>query len=411
MAHRLAALICSILGASSLWAQRLPMDPMDVMGVASCNECHGEMVDSWMTSAHFRSFESLASEPKAVEMAELLQIKPGEIAMKESCVRCHFTHEPVASMAQPTAAVSCESCHGESYNWIDEHNRKSLAREQRIETAKSVGMVHPSSIFGMTKTCYDCHVIDDEQLVNQTGHPAMSDSFEYLSWYSGEVNHNFLVHTPGKSVKSHVSELQPIPQERRRMLYVVGKLHHLSATLRALSLAEDPPMKPDGEFIRLPDGNYTYGVQHAIELQRIQQDLERLLSRVEIPEVTRVLALLRGLKLETGHSREMAEMAMQISRQTKQLAEKRNGSSLAGIDPLLKEMKPFYAAGYEEAKKALEIAKLARAQPRSQGDRKGEKDPSEDTEQLVGGEEASSEVEERMEEVAGGGGEDPDSAE
>jgi len=114
-------------------------------------------------------------------------------------------------------------------------------------------MTHPQNLAAMAGSCFQCHVVDDEALVNQVGHPAISDGFEVLSWYSGEVKHNFMV-SKGGPVKAHVKEPQVIPPARKRMLFLTGKLSHAAQTLRVLAAATDAPVDQDGTYLRLPNG-------------------------------------------------------------------------------------------------------------------------------------------------------------
>ncbi|MEX2578251.1 MAG: cytochrome c family protein [Verrucomicrobiales bacterium] len=316
------------------------MNPSKNVGAESCRDCHEEMVEAWEKTSHARSFDTLASSEAAEKMARVLSLKPADIPMTASCVRCHYTHEPLFSVPQPTAAISCESCHGGAVDWIDGHNRKSSSRSERVDLAMEKGMVHPESVFAAVKTCYECHVVDDEQLVNQVGHPAFSDGFEFLSWYSGEVKHNFLVAEPGKSVKAHVGEAQPVPRPRKRMLYLAGKLHHLAHTLAAMARASDAPVDPAGEFIRLENGRYTFAVQHALEVKRLRGDIEAVLNRLSIRQFAEALVTLRGLSLTTGTNRELKAAAAEVGRLTEQFCEQHDGSEFEAIDPILDELEP-----------------------------------------------------------------------
>lgn len=319
-------------------AQRAPLIPAHNVGVESCRDCHEEMGEAWEKSAHATSFETLAASEESAKMAEILSIAPADIPMTASCVRCHYTQEPLFGVVQPTGGVSCESCHGGGLNWIDEHNRKSLSRHQRIEVSENAGMVHPGSVSEMSKSCYECHVIDDEQLVNQVGHPAISDGFEFLSWYSGEVKHNFLTPESGDGVREHLNDLQDIPQERKRMLYLVGKLQHLSHTLAAMSRATDAPVDPDGNFVRLENGRYTFGVQHALEVKRLRADIEAVLQKASIREYAEALVILRGLNLTTGHNDDWKTASDEISLLADTFCEKHSGSEFASIDPILAKL-------------------------------------------------------------------------
>ncbi|MAS94330.1 MAG: hypothetical protein CMO55_14120 [Verrucomicrobiales bacterium] len=336
-------LVVSFVGLHSvLPAQQIPLDAAKTAGIESCRDCHEEMVAAWERSIHAASFTTLGQSELTKKIAALMQIEPMEIPMTASCMRCHYTHESIAGSPQPTEAISCESCHGEALDWIDVHNRKSAPRAARISDATEQGMVHPQSLAAMVKSCYGCHVVDDEQLVNMAGHPAISDGFEFLSWYSGEVKHNFLV-DEGGAVKGHSTNPQPIPSARRRMLYVTGKLVHLSHTLKAMSRAKDAPVDRDGKYLRLENGRYTFAVQHALEVKRIRRDLEEVLGKVSIPEVRDALVLLDTLRFTTGQSNEFDSAAMELDRLAERFAEKRSGDQFAAIDPILDRLDPKFS--------------------------------------------------------------------
>lgn len=347
-----------LLFVTPVYAQRAPMDLTKNVGVETCRDCHEEMVLEWEGSAHARSFTELASSPNAAEMAAILQIKPAEIPTTASCVRCHYTQEFLASVPQTTSAVGCESCHGSAIDWIEDHNNKGFSREQRVTVSTEKGMAHPENIGMVSRSCYECHVIDDEQLVNMAGHPAISDDFEILSWYSGEVKHNFLVSKSGSSRKSHTDDLQPIPQERKRMLYLNGKLLHLAYSLKAVACSQDAPVDKKGDFIRLSNGRYTFAVQHALEIDRITKDLRMVLKKLSIPQYADALAIVRGLSLKTGHREEIDEAAEELFRLSEVFCRENDGSGFGAIDGILAELKPRYSK-----KEGIAGAKPAKPKP------------------------------------------------
>jgi len=340
MKHLLIMGIAVAMNISLGWGQRVPKNPTHNVGVESCCECHGEMVAAWEKTDHFRSFDALASSDAAKQMAEILSIKPADIPSTESCVRCHYTRETFAAVPLTTAGVSCESCHGGGAGWMDEHNRKSLSRAERVDYSSRLGMIHPESIHLITKTCYECHVVDDEQLVNVAGHPAISDGFDFLSWYSGEVKHNFLVQNPGKKTKSSSKSPQAIPQARKRMLYLSGKLHHLTHTLKAISGARDAPVDKDGKFIMLENGRYTFAVQHSLVLEKLKKDLEEVQKKTSISQYTEALVIVRSLKMTTGESKELAAAAESIGQLAEKFCAEHTGKEFAAIDPILEKLKP-----------------------------------------------------------------------
>ncbi len=334
--------IASALLTTGAWcrAQRAPIEPERIVGVETCRDCHGSIGKSWEQSAHATSFARLATTEAAQRMAKAIGIKSEDIATSESCIRCHFTQEKQSGGVQATAGVSCESCHGGGERWIEIHNNKSLTRTERVEKALSLGMRHPESVFNMAHSCYECHVVDDEALVNKAGHAALSDNFELLSWYSGEVKHNFLVAREGKPVKSNSNDPQPIPAARKRMLFLTGKLLHLSHSLEAISRSTDAPVDKNGNFLRLPDGRYTYAVQHAQSVRNLIEEIRDLQAILKIPEFGQSVTIASGLKLTTGHSEEIANAANEITRLAEQFSKKHDGTKFAALDAQLAKLLP-----------------------------------------------------------------------
>ena len=334
------ALVLGLLAVSPLHAQRAPVDPSHTLGAESCRECHEAIVESWEKSHHATSFGTLANSEGAKAIAKFIGMKSDGITTSASCVRCHYTQETLASAVQTTAGVSCESCHGGASEWIDIHNSKSMARQERVAKASSLGMHHPASVFATAKSCFECHVVDDEQLVNQAGHPAMSEGFELLSWYSGEVKHNFLVSKQGKSVKSTSHDPQDIPAARKRMIFLAGKLLHLSHSLCAVGCSHDAPVTKDGKLITLPNGKPTYAVQHALTIQRLKKEMGELQGKLHIPEYAQALGLMETVQFTTGHGEEMATAAKEIERLAEQFCKNNDGSKFTGLDQALAGLKP-----------------------------------------------------------------------
>lgn len=337
---RLLVILGITLAASLCQAQRAPVDASHTLGAESCRDCHKAIVESWERTKHATSFSTLANSEAAHRIATFIGMKADSIATNASCVRCHYTQEKLASAVQTTAAVSCESCHGGAEQWIDIHNSKSLSRSERITQATALGMNHAASVFASAKACFECHVVDDEQLVNKAGHPALSEGFELLSWYGGEVKHNFLVTTEGKPVKSNGHDPQPIPAPRKRMIFLTGKLLHLAHSLCAVGCSEDAPVGKDGKLVRLPNGKPTYAVQHAQTVQRLVKEMRELQSKLGIPEYGQALALVESNPLTTGHGKELAAAAMEIKRLAEQFSKSHDGSKYAELDSVLNQLKP-----------------------------------------------------------------------
>ncbi|MDF1755514.1 MAG: cytochrome c family protein [Verrucomicrobiales bacterium] len=337
------AIVVHIVAMNWSEAQHPPLDPTKTVGIESCAECHEEMVDRWSESAHATSFETLIKSEAARNIAEIAGIQVSEIPTTASCVRCHYTREFLHSAVQTTESISCESCHGPALDWINLHNVKSKSRAERVSSASEAGMKHPQRLYEVVKTCFECHVVDDEQLVNHTGHPAITNGFELLSWYEGETSHNYLVSKPGRSVKSHSSQLQPIPIDRRRMLFLTGKLMHLSYTLKVISRATDPPVDPSGEFIKLKNGLPTFAVQHSIQARRIFDELVAINKIIDAPEIKASIEIYQSLSFVTGQKKNILEAGEKIDLQTRAFTENHNGSEFHGIDSILETLVPRYS--------------------------------------------------------------------
>ncbi|MCB1208304.1 MAG: hypothetical protein KDK97_03200 [Verrucomicrobiales bacterium] len=329
-----------LLAVTSVKAQRAAVDPTTTVGVESCRDCHEAIVDSWERSLHATSFTTLAKSSAAEQITHAIGMRADSISSNASCVRCHFTQETLSGAVQTTAAISCESCHGGAEKWIDVHNRKSHSRSERIDLAAALGMKHPSTVFATAKACFECHVVDDEQLVNKASHPALSPDFELLSWYSGEVKHNFLVSKEGSAVKSNSHDAQPIPAPRKRMLYVTGKLLHLAQCLRAIGCAADAPVDKEGKIVRLPNGQPTFGVQHAITMQKVLKDLRELQPQLNAPEISQALGVVESVPMSTGHCEEMSAAAQEIERLTEQFCATNDGSKFAALDGIIDKLQP-----------------------------------------------------------------------
>lgn len=229
-----AALICA-LAACGL---TLAADNRDkVVGSDACKECHTSEHAAWTNTHHAKSLDALR-EGQAI--ADKLQL--GRTFRREGfCVDCHTTAKLTEGKPAPMSGVSCESCHGPAADWIKIHNdfggpdvkkeQESAAhRAERWQKAEAAGMIRPTQIDRVAGNCYGCHSVPHEQLVNVGGHKAGSD-FELVSWSQGEVRHNYL--------SSNGSTNAAATAERKRVLYVVGKLKDLEAGLRGLAKITD----------------------------------------------------------------------------------------------------------------------------------------------------------------------------
>jgi len=109
----------------------------------------------------------------------------------------------------------------------------------RLQESQAMGMIHPDSLYELGAQCYACHSIDDQELTGTAGHPTGS-GFELVTWSQGEVRHNFGQRPSADSGERN----QESSQDRRVLMYVIGRGLELEFALRAL-LRTRPAMWPE----------------------------------------------------------------------------------------------------------------------------------------------------------------------
>lgn len=206
-----------------------------------------------MKSTHHNS-HLLLRAPNAKKYAEELEIDPAKVRESQACIRCHATGQlDHYGAVRASTGVSCESCHGAAGGddgWLNAHavygpNGTSFDEETaehqkwRLERTQKAGMVQASQVYDMAKKCLECHLVEDEALVN-AGHK-IGKSFEFLGQTIGELRHNF-------HEDQHVNAEGPTLWARRtggksnvrdRKKFVVGLLAEIEAALLAVSKVED----------------------------------------------------------------------------------------------------------------------------------------------------------------------------
>ena len=206
----------------------------EFLGYENCRKCHQLQVDKLVTTVHFKSYETTHRSAQSRKICQQLGIR--SIKRSERCIRCHYTPEISRRGVKAQSGISCESCHGPSKNWIKGHNdyggllvtkrRESAEHKQfRISSSIEKGMRHPSNLYLLAKSCYECHLVNDAELVDTTDHPPISTGFDMVSWSQGSMRHNFL-----RTDNKHNAESTP---ERLRVMYVVDLMAKIEATLRA----------------------------------------------------------------------------------------------------------------------------------------------------------------------------------
>jgi hypothetical protein len=293
------------------------------MGAKACTECHGKEVDAWRATKHYKTFDALEDSDKAVEIADALGVD--DLTSDSLCIECHYTLQKVGAKNVAISGISCESCHGASKNWIEEHNKETLSRAARQAVAEKGGMIYPQDLYAVARNCFDCHVVSREELVNKGGHPAFSKDFDLYSWSQGEVRHSFM--TAASPVKKAGEVNRAASPEHRRMLFMVGKLLNLEYSLRAIgnATAKNP-----------------YAVQHVGHFFALIKEVDELNKLAPTAEVTEIVKFARSLtkpnQIKTKNGPKLKAASDKISKLSQKFA-KNDGSKLTKLDSKIPALK------------------------------------------------------------------------
>ena len=315
------------LSAASLQAQDHPYareDPEKIVTAEACGECHVSEAEVWKKTPHATGFKTL----HRLESAEAIAGRLGFRLMKRDslCLSCHYTPTLQSGQLRAVAGVSCESCHGAGADWIDVHNDyggKGLDhttetpehRARRIEESRDKGMRRSSDLYGVVKSCYGCHLVPEEQLVNVGQHSIGSGDFDFVRWQE-QIRHNFL----DSFLNGDGTDNAERPIDRRRVMYAVGRAVELESSLRGVAAAE-------GE-----------GVYLKAMLRRVRLALgavREIAEETAIPEMKEAVALVRGVSVSLGQQDALNRTADAIGELAQRFAAGADGTQLARLDPLL----------------------------------------------------------------------------
>jgi hypothetical protein len=294
-------------------------DPTKIVGPNACAECHKDESEAWQGSHHFKTFREMPRRKEANEIAQRMGVQ--RIRSEGLCTNCHYTMQQKESRKQPVAGISCESCHSAGEDWIKVHSGFSgktektetkAEKEARLKLADSKGMIRPSAFYQLTKNCYGCHVVPQEDLVNKGGHPAGS-AFEMVAWSQGEVRHNTW-HSKGK-------ENVPANAARKRMLYLVGLGVEVEAGLRAV-------------------GQATVRRRYAFEMAKRVDKARKQLAVVakslpNVPEIAKMVEFSHSAGLKLNNARLLTAAADGVSKQLTSITAKYDGSTMAALDSFI----------------------------------------------------------------------------
>lgn len=309
--------ICLGVPWTASFAQELRLDPTQVKGPDTCGECHEVSVNMWKNSHHFTTFKDMPRSDKARDIAKKMGIK--RVKSGSDCLSCHFTSMDEGGKVKPVAGITCESCHSAGANWIDVHsdfggkdvkaeNEAPAHKVERYKKSEAAGMIRPSNIYGVAENCYSCHTVPNEKLVNEGGHPAGS-KFELVAWSQGEVRHN----------KWYTDTNTEASLERRRVMFVVGKMLDLEYAYRGLAEATQKA---------------TFAVKMAKRAKSASNALGKIGKASGLDEVKAVVTLAGGIKLKLNNKAAYLKAADTVAQNAKKVAAM-DGGALSAIDGML----------------------------------------------------------------------------
>ena len=317
----LAFMLIFALGqiASTASAQELRLDPKLVKGPDACGECHKSSVAAWKKSNHAKTFKSLPRSKDSRKIARAMGLR--RIKASSDCLTCHFTSAIAKrGKVKPIAGVTCESCHGAGAGWIKVHsdyggkgktakNEDAAHKTERWAKSVAAGMIRPGTLYQVANNCYGCHTVPNEKLVNVGGHTAGS-AFELVSWTQGEVRHNVW----------YTKENNKASANRKRMMYVVGKMLDLEHALRGGAKATQA-------------GKYVDSM--AKRAAAAQGALEAIAGKIKAAEIGQAVAAAKGVKVAPNNAAKLNAAAGKIAAAGKALSSSNDGSAFGGVDSMI----------------------------------------------------------------------------
>lgn len=300
---------------------QVAIDPHKVVGYQSCDKCHASEIQTWKRTPHHETFLTLHRKPQAQQIATKLGIS--NFKSDSNCIQCHYTMDQVENRLEAIAGVSCESCHGAAQDWLTVHNdyggpnitrqqETPEHRNQRFVSSIQLGMRNPINVYLVAQSCYRCHTVPDEKLVNVGGHNAGSLDFELVSWSQGTVRHNF-VRADGKA------NAEETPG-RLRLLFLAGMIADLEFSLRATSLATEKA---------------TFGITSAQRAARAIDRLKSAQSKINDPMINEILQTAQSVALKLNNRDPLEQAANKVHELGIRFGASANGNDLVAIDPFI----------------------------------------------------------------------------
>jgi len=305
-------------GTGSLSAQQLKLDPEKVRGPDACAECHERTLKVWKKSKHATSFKTFPRSKNAKKIAKAMGVR--RLKSKSVCLECHFTSAKVKKKVKPIAGITCESCHGAGQGYIKVHsdyggkgvnmqNEPAAHKKKRYEDSDAAGMIRPVQIYDIANNCFSCHTVPNEKLVNVGGHTAGS-KFDLVSWSQGEVRHNVWYSKDNEEASAN----------RKRQLYVVGKMLDLEHALRGMGKATAA-------------GKYATAMK--ARAAAALQTLEKIAGGVKSAELGSIIAAAKSADMKPSNADALNGAADTIKAAGRKFAAVNDGSGLASIDSMI----------------------------------------------------------------------------
>jgi len=299
-------------------------NPEKIVKATACGECHLSEMEVWKRTPHAQGFRSLHRKDSAEAIADKMGFRL--IKRQSLCLRCHYTPTLEGGQERATSGVSCESCHGAAAEWIEVHNNYGPGNDKgtepeahrlaRIEQSRSLGMRRPSDILPLVASCYGCHTVPEEKLVNVGGHSTGSGTFELVSWHE-KIRHNFLQ----SFLAGDGTENAAPTAEHLRVLYVAGRALALEFGVRGMAAATAP-------------GIYSQAMSRRVRIAL--SEVRAVTSRHPLAEMDAVVKAVRGVRMVPGNGAELEKVADEIRKATEGFLEGHDGTQLASLDGLVR---------------------------------------------------------------------------
>ncbi|MEL7498026.1 MAG: cytochrome c family protein [Planctomycetota bacterium] len=315
-------IIAFVLAPSMVNAQGVQCDPNLVMTAERCAKCHTSEVAVWKKTPHFQTYEQLSRKPKAKEICRKLGLG-SSVKRSGVCIDCHFTTKTIGDKIKPVSGISCESCHGAAQKWIDVHSdyggptatRENESAEHaatRLQNSLELGMRNTRDLYLIASSCFRCHTVPNESLVNVGGHVAGTEDFELVRWSQGRVRHNFL--RSGGTVNAKPTTA------RLRVMFVIGLMADLEYSTRATAKATEKS---------------SYGLTVANRAATKAVALFEVQQKINDPNIQMAIDAFAKAELKINNEAQLNEIANQIKNAGRMFANQNDGTNLAAIDRLL----------------------------------------------------------------------------